>query len=343
MRLTSADSTYLESLRRTTRDTLRGLLGDGPREVVFLDAPTYRNFGDSLIWEGTLQYLRDLGHRVVYTADIRRFRDDDLRKVPRDAPLILQGGGNLGDLWPTCEDFRRHIVRTYRRRRILVMPQSIHFETADALRDSVDAYRTVENLTILLRESRSMEIAATHFTGIDHRLCYDAALGVQVPERRPRPNPPVVIARGDKEATPADQEFVAAKRPADWQASPHNQWLWDRFSWAKNYYPHSPAMIQRHTRAPGWPYAALRRLNVRAAVAQLDGAASVVTNRLHAHVLAALLGIPHVVTDNSYGKIAAIFNEYTGKFSTARWADSLAEAAAIGRQTRPSPQERTHG
>lgn len=342
MRLTPADTAYLESLRRTTRDTLQGLLGAGPREVVFLDAPTYRNFGDSLIWEGTLQYLRDLGHRVVYTADIRRFRDEDLRKVPTDAPLILQGGGNLGDLWPTCEEFRRHIVQTYPQRRIVVMPQSIHFESADALRASVDAYRTAENLTILLRESRSLEIAATHFPGIEHRFCYDAALGVRAPERRSPRRPPVVIARGDKEATVADQAFVAALDSADWQASPLNQWLWGRFTWAKNYYPHSPATIQRHTKAPGWPYEALRRLNVRAAVAQLDGATSVVTNRLHAHVLAALLGIPHVVTDNSYGKISAIFNEYTGRFSTAHWAGSLTEAQAIERQAL-TPPERGHG
>jgi pyruvyl transferase EpsO len=29
----------------------------------------------------------------------------------------------------------------------------------------------------------------------------------------------------------------------------------------------------------------------------------VVTDRLHAHLLALLLGIPHVVLDNSYGKL----------------------------------------
>lgn len=332
MRLIAADASYLEELRRTTRDTLQGLLAGGPREVVFLDAPTYRNFGDSLIWEGSLQYLRDLGYSVVYTADIRRFRDEDLRKVPGDAPLILQGGGNLGDLWPTCEEFRRHIVQSHPRRRIVVMPQSIHFDSTDGLRASVAAYRKAENLTLLLRESRSMEIASEQFSGVEHRFCYDAALGIRVPHKKPAARPPLVVARGDKEAKLADQQFVAAERPPDWNASSANQWLWKRFTWAKNYYPHSPGVIQAHSRAPGWAYTALRRLNVTAAIRQLDGAESVVTNRLHAHVLAALLGIPHVVTDNSYGKISRIYNEYTGSFSTANWAGSLNEAAEFARR-----------
>lgn len=334
MRLTSADAAYRERLRHQARETLRRALVGSPREVVFLDAPTYRNFGDSMIWDGSLQYLHELGHRVVYTADIRRFRDEDLRKVPADAPLILQGGGNMGDLWPTCEEFRRHIVTTYPKRRIVVMPQSIHFESADALQASVAAYRAAENLTLLLRESRSMEIAASQFDGIDHRFCYDAALGVRVPDRPAPTRPGVIIARGDKEAKPVDRTFVEEARPEDWNPSAANQWLWDRFTWAKNYYPHSPRVIQRHTRAPGGPYTALRRLNVGAAIRQLDGATSLVTNRLHAHVLAALLGIPHIVTDNSYGKISGIYNEYTGAFSTARWAGSLSEAMAASHDLR---------
>lgn len=326
MRLTSADAAYLERLRRETLDTLRRALAGSPREVVFLDAPTYRNFGDSMIWDGSLRYLRELGHRVVYTADIRRFRDEDLRKVPGDAPLILQGGGNMGDLWPTCEEFRRHIVTTYPKRRILVMPQSIHFESPDALRASVADYQVADSLTVLLRESRSLNIADQHFAGIDVQFCYDAALGVSVPERVAAERPGLVIARGDKEAKPADREFVEKHQPADWEAPKLNALLWERFTWAKNYYAHSPRVLQKHTRSPLWPYAALLSLNVGAAIRQLDGAAWVATNRLHTHVLAALLGTPHVVTDNSYGKISGIFNEYTGAFSTAHWAASLVES-----------------
>lgn len=298
--------------------------------MVFLDAPTYRNFGDSLIWEGSLQYLRDLDYNVVYTADIRGFRDEHLRKVPGDAALILNGGGNLGDLWPSHEKFRRHVVQTQTRRRIIVMPQSIHFESIDSLRSSVDAYRAAQNLTLLLRESRSMQIAASEFSGVEHRFCYDAALGVRVPERSVRARgTQVVVARSDKEATLVDQQLGADGRRADWEASPMNRWLWDGFNRVRNCYAQTPRPFRENTGEPAWLYSAMRRLNIAAAVRQLDNAKSVATNRLHAHVLASLLGIPHAVSDNSYGKISGIFDEYTGTFSTAHWASCLAEAREV--------------
>lgn len=303
---------------------------------MFLDAPTYRNFGDSMIWEGSRRYLRELGFRIRYTADIRRFRDEDLRKVPSDAILVLEGGGNLGDLWPTCEEFRQHIVRTYPQRRIVVMPQSIHFEGSEALERSAAGYRRGENLTVLLRESRSMDIAESNLKDVDIRFCYDAALGVRVPElpvARKKAGP-VIIARGDKESRPDDAAFLAEHAGEDWRASRINQVVWDRMVWLKNYYPHLPREVQNRTRAPHLPYDVMRALNIGAAMRQLDGAPVVVTNRLHGHVLAALLGIPHVVTDNSYGKVSGIFHGYTGNFSTAHWATSLSvaliEAESVG-------------
>jgi pyruvyl transferase EpsO len=52
----------------------------------------------------------------------------------------------------------------------------------------------------------------------------------------------------------------------------------------------------------------------------------IVVDRLHAHVLAVLLGTPHVVMDNNYRKISAIYEEYSGEFSTAHYATDIASA-----------------
>ena len=49
-------------------------------------------------------------------------------------------------------------------------------------------------------------------------------------------------------------------------------------------------------------------------------------DRLHAHVLAGLLGIEHVVLDNSYGKVGAVHDAYTHGFRTAHFASDEDEA-----------------
>ena len=55
----------------------------------------------------------------------------------------------------------------------------------------------------------------------------------------------------------------------------------------------------------------------------------VVTDRLHAHILCLLLGIPHVVLDNSYGKISTFIDAWTngGNFQVAQDPKSAAELA----------------
>jgi pyruvyl transferase EpsO len=54
----------------------------------------------------------------------------------------------------------------------------------------------------------------------------------------------------------------------------------------------------------------------------------VFTNRLHATVLAALMGKPAVAMDNANGKISAIIGDYLGRMPGVRYAPSVKEAEA---------------
>jgi pyruvyl transferase EpsO len=62
----------------------------------------------------------------------------------------------------------------------------------------------------------------------------------------------------------------------------------------------------------------------------------VVTDRLHAHLLSLLLGIPHGVLDNSYGKLFRFLDAWTGdapgvhRFATAGEALEWAAFATSG-------------
>jgi pyruvyl transferase EpsO len=46
----------------------------------------------------------------------------------------------------------------------------------------------------------------------------------------------------------------------------------------------------------------------------------VVTDRLHGHILSVLLGIPHVLMDNSYGKNESFYATWTHDLDLVRWA-----------------------
>jgi exopolysaccharide biosynthesis predicted pyruvyltransferase EpsI len=61
-------------------------------------------------------------------------------------------------------------------------------------------------------------------------------------------------------------------------------------------------------------------------IRQISRARAIVTDRLHVHILSLLLGRPHAVLDNSYGKIARFMAAFTGGTNLTYRASSLPDA-----------------
>jgi pyruvyl transferase EpsO len=60
-------------------------------------------------------------------------------------------------------------------------------------------------------------------------------------------------------------------------------------------------------------------------IRQIGRARAIVTDRLHVHILSLLLGKPHAVLDNSYGKIGRFMAAFSGRTDLAYRAKSLAD------------------
>jgi pyruvyl transferase EpsO len=58
----------------------------------------------------------------------------------------------------------------------------------------------------------------------------------------------------------------------------------------------------------------------------LSSGRHIVTDRLHGHIMSVLLGIPHVVIDNGYGKIGGYIDAWTAGSGVVQKAESLTEA-----------------
>jgi pyruvyl transferase EpsO len=55
----------------------------------------------------------------------------------------------------------------------------------------------------------------------------------------------------------------------------------------------------------------------------------VITDRLHAHILCLLLGIPSVIIDNSYGKLRNFYDTWTRGNELAALADGPEQAVSL--------------
>jgi len=303
-----AHAALLDALGEQIADVLRPLVPAG-QPVALVDSPLTPNVGDNMIWQGTLAYLERRGMRPCYTCTNRTFSPETLARRIGRGTILLSGGGNFGDLYPDHQEFREEIVTRFPNNRVVQLPQSIHFESNDALVATRRVLERHRDFTLLLRDEKSFELARSAFRG-PAVLCPDISFALG-PLARPEPVHDVVwLAREDKEAREAPVPVPPGVVRFDWLAD-------DPGSRIALYRRLVPMLAHRAwLRGPlagvmAHEADAVARASVARGVRLLGQGRVVITSRLHGHLLCMLLGIRHVVLDNSTGKVHAAYDTWT--------------------------------
>ncbi len=313
----------LAALRRKAEDALRPLVQPG-QLCALVGFPDYANVGDNAIWLGERRLLESLGARIAYVSDERDFNPRELVQRIGPGPVFIQGGGNLGDIWPHHQSFRESVLRALPGSPVVQLSQSIHFREAASLSRAREAFSQHHSFKLLVREQRSLELARVEFPTAQPELCPDmtVVLGL-LPRPRPARYDVVTLAR-------SDGERLAGAGAGD-VPGPGPVFDWARDASLMKVLRRALRPLLRHApfssrRAEFYDRLARHRLSV--GLGLLGGGRVVVTDRLHGHVLSLLLGIPHVALDNSYGKLSAFLETWTGHIPLVRRAATPAEARA---------------
>ncbi len=315
----------IESLRATIHATLGPLVADTQR-VALLDLPTHSNVGDTAICLGTLAYLHEQGKTVCYSCDHSTYSRATLAARLGDGVILLSGGGNFGDIWKHPQRLREQVVRDFPRAKIIQLPQSIMFSDEREVERARTIFDAHPSLTLLLRDKRSLRFASEYFRA-PSLLCPDMALLLgNIARPAPATKPVVWLARTDRERGPGAPPAGVAT--VDWLDEPASLELRvERFL---------RGMVVEHPRAERMLRSALSRswrraaaVRLRRGCALLGAGRVVITDRLHAHVLSLLLGIPNVILDNSYGKLHDFYQTWTSGCELVRWADDPEHALAL--------------
>ena len=303
---------------------------DGASDVALLDYPNHVNIGDAAIWAGELAALRALGVPVRYACDQRGYVPGHLRAAlgPRTV-ILLHGGGNFGDLYPRHQRLRERVLADFPERRTVQLPQSVAHAgagTAERLRGLAARHR---DLHVLVRDRPSAAWFEER-AGIPTRLCPDSALALRRLEPAVARTGILWLARTDPEAVATGVEPPPGVRRGDWP-EPRAPWTARRLasrlaSAATSTAPAAGAHV--------WPAAAglfprLAAERLRTGAAFVGGARVIVTDRLHAHLLSLLCGVPSVLCDNSTGKVRACFDLWTGESPLAHWGGTPEAALAL--------------
>jgi exopolysaccharide biosynthesis predicted pyruvyltransferase EpsI len=327
------------ALVRQLGDDVHAVLARALRQAqacALVDFPRHRNAGDSAIWLGEVAALRALGVAVRGVFDRQTYSRSSLRRLVGDHPILLHGGGNLGDLYPTHQELRERVLADFRGHPTVQLTQSIHFNDPANLERMRRVVAEHGALTIIVRDERSEAIARETFDAHVER-CPDLAFAIG-PMARPRSArvPVVRLARIDREAGEAAQTDPSlAAHTFDWLAPPASRRVRARFAASDRLLRlavgasglRGVRLLPMRAHKPA--YDAYARQNVDRAARLLSHGEVVVTDRLHGHILCALLGIPHVLVDDKYGKVGSFYASWTSGLRTARFARDPREAPAL--------------
>lgn len=311
----------------------------GTKAYALLDFPNYQNVGDSLIWLGAAKFLRDhYGARPQYVCTVEHFDPKALARALPDGPIYLSGGGNFGDLWPKFQNFRFEVLRNFPDRQIIQLPQTIHFSDERNVSHTREAIMRHANFTLLVRDIPSQQFASSALN-CDAILAPDMAFWLGSIPRRYSPHfDYAVMLREDKERSQARGQLILPEGTST-----------SNFDWIFGSEESFASQVwSRATREQAW----LGRYHYfqRRAEYQLDrgmkllcSGKTVITDRLHGHILSVLLGIPHVVLDNSYGKVKNFFDLWTKDWAGCVLSESLegANEAVAQLKMYPSIQRRS--
>lgn len=324
------------ALQRRALDVLASVL-PRHRPAVLLDFPNHANVGDNAIWVGQLSLLRRLGVQLSsYSCSAEDLNLEQVRHAVGGGTILLNGGGNFGDLWPQYQEFRERIVSAFPNNRIVQLSQTMYFRSREALDRTRRVFDAHPRLTLLFRDHESLALAQREFN-VRTLLCPDMAFGLG---RLARPAPPstdvVVLSRTDRELSEAGPIDSAPDRLGSNVHVELNDWLDEppmRLPRLVNSLEHLlrryPRRLAALTHVRGPLYERVGRLRLQIGTRFLSRGRVVVTNRLHGHILCLLMDIPHVFLDNSYHKNRNFYDSWTRSCTLSHWCDEPGQAVRL--------------
>ena len=302
-----ADRAYATALGDRVLEAFRSV-SQGFQTFGLLDYPSHWNIGDSAIWMGEIEILERLyGRRPDYVSHVR-YAPTEPAKFLSDGLIYLHGGGNFGDIWPAYQTYREEILRLYPNNRIVQLPQSIHFQKPEGIERTKRAIGAHRDFHFMVRDYESLDFVTRHFD-CPVMLVSDSAFGIGMGRfpRVAKPSGIKCLFRSDKERRDdalAGVSLFSGATVEDWNRRYKPRQIAEKATMgalmAIPSIPGKGALMAMRERA----FTAMARSRVGLGFAQLDSAEVIVTDRLHGHIMCSLLGKPHVVIDNFYGKIA---------------------------------------
>lgn len=292
-------------------------------DYVLWDLPYYSNIGDLLIWQGELDFLRNTPHKNIGSAS----KDTCIfPKLKSTDIILLQGGGNFGDLYPAHNQFRNKVIERYPDNRIIMFPQSVWYDNEESASKDAEIINRHKNLYLCARDRYSYDFMKKHFHKANILLVPDMAFCIDDKTLEKYRNidseKTLYFKRLDKELDTSSEIGAIDADIHDWPTFEHEppsmKFLWKLISMSnrlKNIgIPHRFALKSIDAYVSNFILPSLTAQGY----ALISGYNRIITTRLHAMILSILLHKKVEYIDNTTGKLSAFVDTWLSDLSSVK-------------------------
>ncbi|MDR0559613.1 MAG: polysaccharide pyruvyl transferase family protein [Prevotellaceae bacterium] len=284
---------------------------------ILLDLPYYTNVGDTLIWQGALDFLKTLPYKCLYSSSAENYRTTE---IDNNVIILLTGGGNFGDLWRRHQIFRRKIIAAFPNNTIILLPQSVFYKDFSLLKEDAEIFSQHKNLTMCFRDINSLDTACKYFQNSRNILLPDMAFCIDMSKwkkyiRQTEPQKILYLDRKDCEKNDSQHYDIIPPEAEnhDWTAMekmPHGFVLFKKLQFLLQKIDKISGLQLNDTVSDAVYQKIMRKYFICSGISFLSAYSTVYTTRLHGAILSVLLDKPVNIFDNSYGKNSSFYNTW---------------------------------
>lgn len=138
--------------------------------VFLIFTPEHANLGDHAIAfaEKRIFNKLDIKYHEITGKQLYDLYYYGFLGILNNSTMFVNGGGNLGDLWPEIEKMNRILIENLKDSSICFLPNSIYYGRNNELsfKDSVNIYNNHSNLYLYAREKLSYKIMSKYYKNV---------------------------------------------------------------------------------------------------------------------------------------------------------------------------------
>lgn len=268
--------------------------------IYIIGSSIHTNLGDHLITMGEIDFLKEIFPNCkiieIPTEVYQIYKEKLIYSIPKDALIVINGGGWMGNIWVKEELLIQDIVSSFCGNRVIIFPQTIYYkkdvEPYDELIDSArESFEKCQKLLLTVRDEQSYLFAQKHYPKTKSILVPDIGLYYyDKKEYVKNTNKKVLFClRDDREISRSGDIINFVKNILEQKGFVQGK--------INTMYKHRVSELHR-------------RKIVEERLLEFSEASLVVTDRLHGMIFSFIAGVPCMILDNSTKKVSGVYKKW---------------------------------